>query len=51
MKYNFFLVWMNRAKLYWNLVEDPEFCKEYNFMKKEIGLLVSVPVTSTTTSK
>jgi len=39
MTYNFFLVWMNRAKLYWNLVEDPGFCKEYNFMRKEMGLL------------
>jgi len=31
---------MNRAKLYWNLKEDRGFCKEYNFMRKEMGILV-----------
>lgn len=37
--YNPFLIWMNRAKLYWNIIEDPGFCKEYNYIRTELGLL------------
>ena len=51
LMYNLFLIWMNRAKLYWNLIEDPRFCIEFNYMKKEMGLMVPVPVTSSSTSK
>lgn len=38
--YNAFLVWMARAKVYWNLVPDRGFCKEYNFIRYDLKLLL-----------
>lgn len=34
-----FLIWMNRAKVYFNFVEDAGFVKEYNWMRTEMGIL------------
>lgn len=37
--YNFFLVWLNRSKLYWNLVEDAGFSKEYIYIRTKLGII------------